>query len=290
MSSSSIIGVDLGGTKTALARFDAETWEEQDCIRRETHADKKLEHVLNDLLVEIKKLRTKDTIAIGMGVPGLVELSTGVVLKMPNISGSENFPLKSWLEEKLGLPVFVDNDANCFALAEALRGAGKRHSAVVGITMGTGVGGGIVTYGKIFHGAHGYAAEVGHMLLKPGEPPYETADARGDVEQFFSGTAMGKRCKEAKRPEEYLEGEVCGFLQPIIFREIAWMCVNLVHLIDPSIIIFGGSAGRALASHLPEVEAELTAWLLPGTPVPELATAELKNAATMGAGLLTQWA
>jgi len=287
-SQENIIGVDLGGTKTAIARYDAQTFEEQTHERLPTHADRAFAHVLEDLVSLIGKMRTEETQAIGIGVPGLVKQPDGIVLKMPNIPGAENIPLKKELESRINLPVFVDNDANCFVLAEAHHGAGKGHNVVVGVTMGTGVGGGIVIDGKVFHGSNGYAAEIGHMLLKPGEPPYETADARGDIEQFFSGTAMGKRCREAKNPDEYLEGEVCSFLQPQVFREVAWMCVNLAHLIDPSIIIFGGSAGRALGPHLVDVQKELKQWLLPGTPLPQLAIATMSDAAVRGAALLSR--
>jgi glucokinase len=284
----SVLGIDLGGTKTAIARYDAETFEEQKHEKLPTHAEKRFEHVLEDLLKDVQTLRSDDTKAVGIGVPGLVHQPDGTILILPNIPGADNVPLKARLEESLGLPVYVDNDANCFALAEALYGAGKGHDIVIGITMGTGVGGGIVINGKLLHGHHGYAAEIGHMLLKPGEPPYETSDARGDIEQFLSGSAMGKRCREAKRPEDYLEGEVCSYLQPAVFREVAWMCVNLIHLLDPSIIIFGGSAGRALGNHLDDIQKELKQWLLPGTPLPKIAIASLKDAATRGAALLTR--
>ncbi len=282
----SVIGVDLGGTKTAVARYDAESFEEQECVRLPTHADREFPHVLDDLVEDINKLRKDDTTAVGVGVPGLVKQPNGTIITMPNIPGAEGHQMKKELEEKINLPVTVDNDANCFALAEALYGAGKGREVVVGITMGTGVGGGIVINGKIFHGENGFAAEIGHMLLKPGEPPFVTEDKRGDVEQFVSGTALGKRCQEAKTPEEYLEGEVCGFLQPMIFREIAWIIVNVTHLMDPSVIVFGGSAGRALEPHFDEVREELKTWMLPNTPLPDLAIAELKDAATRGAALL----
>ena len=287
-SSGSVIGVDLGGTKTAVARYDAETFEEREHVKLPTHADREFEHVLEDVVKDINKLRKDDTTAVGIGVPGLVKQPDGLIITMPNIPGSEDHKMKQELEEKLNLPVTVDNDANCFALAEALYGAGKGREVVVGITMGTGVGGGIVINGKIFHGENGFAAEIGHMLLKPGEPPFVTEDKRGDVEQFVSGTALGKRCQEAKTPEEYLEGEVCGFLQPMIFREIAWIVVNVTHLLDPSVIVFGGSAGRALGPHLDEISDELKNWMLPNTPLPDLAIAELKDAATRGAALLVR--
>jgi glucokinase len=286
--SSTVIGVDLGGTKTAVARYRLTDFQEEAHEKLPTHAQRQFEHVLEDLVEDIGKMKKSDTKAIGIGVPGLVKQPSGTILTLPNIPGAENVELKTILEKECGLPVFVDNDANCFALAEARHGSGKGNDIVIGVTMGTGVGGGIVINGKLLQGHNGFAAEIGHMLLMPGAPPYETADARGDVEQFLSGSAMGKRCAEAKRPEDYLEGEVCSFLQPQIFREVAWMCVNLTHLLDPAIIIFGGSAGRALGNHLSDVDKELREWLLPGTPPPMLAVATLKDAATRGAALLVQ--
>lgn len=284
----SVIGIDLGGTKTAVARYRLREGSLilDDAQRLPTHADRGVRHVLDTIVQIVGKMRKEDTTGVGIGVPGLVQQPEGIVLTLPNIPGEKNLHLKEELGHRLGLPVAIENDANCFAFAEAMEGAGKGRRVVVGITLGTGVGGGIVIDGKIFEGAHGYAGEIGHMLLKPGEPPYETEDRRGDIEQFLSGTALGKRCTEAKKPEDYLEGETCGYLRPDIFREVAWMCVNLVHLLDPSIIIFGGSAGRALGNHLPEIHAALDQWILPGTPHPELAQSALDDAALRGAALL----
>ena len=281
-----IIGVDLGGTKMAVARFDAETLQLEAEERFRTHAESGMDQVLLDLLLAIESMRTKDTIGVGVEVPGLVEQPEGIIVTMPNIPGTKNFPLQAKLQERLKVRVKVDNDANCFTLAEALFGAGVRKDVVCGITMGTGVGGGIVIHGKLYRGHHGFAAEIGHMLLKPGEPPYETKDMRGDVEQFLSGRAMGKRCSAAKKPEDYLDGEVCSFLQPEVFKEVAWLVTNLTHLLDPSIIIFGGSAGKALEPHLPKIEEELKHWILPNTPLPTLAVSILNDAATKGAALL----
>ncbi|TSC79621.1 MAG: glucokinase [Candidatus Peregrinibacteria bacterium Gr01-1014_25] len=287
MPAGTILGFDLGGTKSSVSRYDAETWELHVHERLPTQAHRGWDVVLEDVLALIEKVRRPDTIAIGIGIPGLVRQPEGSVVRMPNIPGADDVPLKAIFEKRIGLPVSVDNDANCFTLAEAQRGAGKGHSVVIGITMGTGVGGGIVAEGRVFRGAHGFAGEIGHMLLQPGQPPFATDDKRGDVEQFLSGTAFGKRCSAAKRPEDYLEGEVCSFLQPQVFREIAWMCVSLLHVIDPSIIVFGGSAGKALKPHLSAIEHELRQWALPGTPLPELAIERTQHAATLGAALLT---
>lgn len=283
-----VIGVDLGGTKTALARYDSETWQPQEQAKADTHADKEFSHVYGDMLALIDGLKNDETTGIGIGVPGLVLQPEGKIIKLPNIPGAEGYDLQKQLANDTKLNVHVNNDANCFALAEALHGAGKGHSVCVGITMGTGVGGGIVIDGKLFCGAHGYAAEIGHMLLKPGEPPYETDDKRGDTEQFLSGSAFGKRCEAAGKPEDYLEGEVCEFMRPEVFKEVAWLCTNMAHLLDPDIIVFGGSAGHALAPHLDAIEKELKQWMLPGTPLPKLGIASVRHSATLGAALLVR--
>jgi glucokinase len=283
----SIIGVDLGGTKIDLARYDVQTFDLEEQIKLDTHSDKAWPHVYEDLVKAIDSIRTEDTIGIGIGVPGLVRQPEGVIVTLPNIPEAQDIPLKTKLTADSGLPVTVDNDANAFALAEALHSKYSTRGVVIGITMGTGVGGGIVVNGTLFRGAHGFAAEIGHMLLQPGKPPYKTADKRGDIEQFISGTAFGKRCEAASKPEEYMEGEVCAFMRPEVFKEVGWMCVSLNSLFDPSLIIFGGSAGKALKPHLQEIQQEMEQWSLPNIPLPELSIATLDDAATRGAALLT---
>jgi len=283
-----VIGVDLGGTKTDAARYDAVTWELQEKERIPTMADRAFGHVLDDTVNVVERLRDTSTVAVGLGIPGLVHQPDGTVLMLPNIPGAEGSPLKRQMEERLKLPVAVENDANCFTLAEALYGAGRGQEIVVGITLGTGVGGGIVMHGDLFRGSHGYAAEIGHMLLQPGLPPFATEDKRGDAEQFLSGSAMGKRCAQAKDPKQYLQGETCSFLHPALFQELAWLCTNITHLLDPSVLVLGGSAGKALKPHMQRIKQELLRWLLPGTPAPAIAMGELQEAATMGAALLAK--
>ena len=286
MKKQSVIGVDLGGTKIDLVRYDRASLKVEETVKLETHADKEWQHVYNDLVEAIASIRAEDTVAVGIGVPGFVRQPEGVVITLPNIPGAQDVPLKAQLTADCGLSVTVENDASAFALAEAKNSDYASKGVVVGVTMGTGVGGGVVIDGKLYQGAHGFAAEIGHMLLRPGEPPYETEDKRGDIEQFLSGTAFGKRCEAASQPEEYMEGEVCSFMRPDVFREVAWMCVSLNSLLDPSLIIFGGSAGRALAPHLEDIKQEMQTWSLPGIPLPELAIATLDDAATRGAALL----
>ncbi len=283
-----VIGFDLGGTKSAISLYEEGSWKELAHEKMPTESVRGFEAVFKDAVTLIQKIRRPDTTAIGFGIAGLVRKTDGAIQTCPNIPGAEDFPLKKKLEKETGLPVFVENDSRCFTLAEAAIGAAKGHAIVIGITMGTGVGGGLVINGGLMHGEHGFAGEIGHMLLMPGTPPYASKNKRGEAEQFLSGTAMGRRCEAAKRPEDYLDGEVCAFLRPEVFREVAWLVTSLTHLIDPSIIVFGGSTGRALKPHLKKITDEVHQWMLPGTPVPELAIAERKDAGTLGAALLTQ--
>lgn len=287
-STSTIIGIDLGGTKTAIALFEKDSMKQLSVKVCPTDAARGFDAVKQSLLMDIAALRRDDTVAVGLGVPGIIDHATGKVVTMPNIAGAEGMELAACIQYETHLPTVVDNDARCFAYSEALLGAGKNHEVVLGVTLGTGVGGGIVIGKKLYHGAHGNAGEIGHMLLQPGTPPYPTTDKRGDVEQFLSGTAMGKRCDAAESPEDYLEGKVCGFMQPEIIREVAWLVVNAMHSIDPSIIIFGGSAGRALKPHLPAIERELKQWTLARMTPPELVVSELTDAAVLGAALLAR--
>lgn len=283
--SNTVIAVDLGGTKADVARVNAGTWTIESKERIPTRAAEGFPTVLEDIAAEIERQRNDSTVSVGIGVPGLV--TKGMVLTAPNIARSTNVPVRSTLERLTNLPVFVGNDANCFTLAEARMGAAQGKGIVVGITFGTGVGGGIVIDGKVFEGAHGYAAEIGHMLLRPGQVPYVSDDTRGEVEQYLSGTAMGKRCEAATSPEQYLEGAVCSFMQPDIYREVAWLCTNLLYLLDPDLIVFGGSAGHSLAAHVDAIEQELQKWLIPGTPLPTIVAARTKDAGILGAALLT---
>ncbi len=285
---STILGIDLGGTKTAIALFDKRTMQQRALKVFPTNASRGFPAVKQSLLTEIALLRRPGTIAIGLGVPGFIDHTTGRIVTMPNIPGAEGVELAACIQYETRLPIVVENDARCFAYAEALLGSGRNHAVVLGVTFGTGVGGGIVIDKRLYHGAHGCAGEIGHMLLRPGNPPYPTHDKRGDVEQFLSGTAMGKRCKAAESPEEYLEGQVCGFMQPEIFREVAWLIVNAAHTIDPSIIIFGGSAGRAMKPHLTAIERELKTWMLKDISAPQLAIGEIPDAAVKGAALLAK--
>lgn len=279
-----MLGIDIGGTKIAAIRYDAETWKSLEEKRIPTNASRGFAAVLEDVVTIIDALKADDTVAAGVGVPGPV--LNGVLRIAPNIPGSVNIPLQDILEKRTNLHVSISNDNQGFVYAEAMHGAGKGKDVVVAVAFGTGVGGGVVINGKLFTGAHGAAGEFGHTLLMPGNPPFATEDRRGEVEQFLSGNAWKKRCTAAKKPEDYLEGDVCSFLHPQVYREVSWLCANLIYGFDPSVIVIGGSAGKALKGHVEKILQEVPNWLLPGTPLPDIAISELPGAGMLGAALL----
>ena len=187
-----VLGVDVGGTKIAVAAVNGVT---------ATHA---VEHptvlVSTDALLDGMEHAVRDVIeaagqpdAIGVGVPSQIEYSTGTVESSVNIPLT-GVPLREELGRRFGVPVFVDNDANCAALAEA-HIVGARH--LVMLTLGTGVGGGVVIDGLTFRGAHGLGAELGHMTINPDGPPCPgNCPNHGCLEAYCSGQALERDATE----------------------------------------------------------------------------------------------
>ena len=176
------LGVDLGGTNIKVALVDATG----NILRegsRPTNLPRPAEAVCDDIAALCREVAGNDPVAgVGIGCPGTVEDATGTVLYSNNLAWS-NFAMGPYLQAKLGLPVCLANDANAAAYGEALAGCAKgAHSAVI-LTLGTGVGGGVVIEGKLLTGYTGAAAELGHMVIRDTEDaPLCTCGRRGDLE------------------------------------------------------------------------------------------------------------
>ncbi|WP_421379823.1 ROK family glucokinase [Bacillus salacetis] len=167
-----LVGVDLGGTTTKLAFISlygeiVHKWE----IPTDTSDNgkniivdiaKSIDHHLDELGETKGKLK-----GIGMGAPGPVDMSSGIIYEAVNLGWEKNTPLKDLLEVETGLPCVIDNDANCAALGEMWKGAGNGAKDIVAVTLGTGVGGGVITNGDIVHGSRGAAGEIGHITVMP---------------------------------------------------------------------------------------------------------------------------
>lgn len=192
MSQAEAIGVDLGGTKMLLGVLDGDSktvWESRERSAGESEDD------LVELLVrEVEEARGErpGVKTIGMGIPATIDHEKGLAVAAVNLP-IENLPIRDLVVERTGLPTFVDNDANVAALAEHLFGASRGAENAVMLTIGTGIGGGLILGGEIYRGATGAGAELGHMAIQMDGPGCQgNCPNRGCVEAFASGTALGR--------------------------------------------------------------------------------------------------
>jgi fructokinase len=252
-------GIDLGGTKIECAVLDSDNGLEVITRKRiPTEADKGYYHIVS----QIKRLVDEVTIevdeapsSIGFATPGVLEPETQL-MKNCNTTSMNGKPMQKDIEDALSIPVKLANDANCFALAETLMGAGKNYpnaEVVFGVIMGTGVGGGLVVHNKIINGHHGIAGEWGHNILEEnGEPCY--CGKRGCVEKVIAGPSLekfyadksGKHLKLKQILDNCLN-ETDTIATATIDRLLEYYgraISTLVNVIDPDLILIGGGVGN----------------------------------------------
>jgi glucokinase len=200
--SDQFIGIDVGGTKIACATLQAGELSESHLQHTELSSQERL---LDQLITGVEQARTSETRAVGIGVPSLVEFATGRIRSSVNIP-LKDVPLRELMTERVGLPVYVENDASCAALAEAFRDGRMACPHLVMFTVGTGVGGGLVLNGRLYRGATGAAPEVGHTVigldLTNGAPPHTGVFPQaGSLEVLASGRALDALAEEAARAD-----------------------------------------------------------------------------------------
>jgi glucokinase len=154
-----IIGIDLGGTNVRCGLVSGN--KVIDIHSKRINSRASVEEVMEDIFSLTGRLISPSVAAIGIGVPSVVDLEQGIVYDVQNIPSWKEVPLKKWMEEKYQLPVIVNNDANCFALGEYYYGKGKGHRSMIGLTIGTGLGAGIIIHNKLYAGANCGAGEFG---------------------------------------------------------------------------------------------------------------------------------
>ena len=186
------IGLDLGGTNLRAAAVDR-SGNLLEKTSLSTTCSEGREALVNDMVSSIRKLRLSrkgDRLAgIGVVVPGFIRLKEGVIVNSNNLTCLENFPIREEIERHLDAPVILENDANAAALGEKWIGAGREVDDLVLLTLGTGIGGGIISDGKILHGYLGMAGELGHLTVVPNGNPCGCGN-RGCVEKHASATAI----------------------------------------------------------------------------------------------------
>jgi glucokinase len=194
------IGVDLGGTNLRIAAVnrDGQLLEK---ITLEANAARGPDLVINDMCGAIHRVnaqyqRDGKFLGAGIGIPGIIDLDAGTVRKSANLPTFSGYPVRAEIERRLGARVYLDNDANFAALGEKWMGAGRSVANMAILTLGTGIGGGIVLNEKIFHGMNGMAGEFGHVPIDWDGPPCGCG-SHGCAEQYASATAVMRMAREA---------------------------------------------------------------------------------------------
>ena len=197
---SPILGIDLGGTKIAVAcaRLDGRVLAEQRIpTRPEEGPERNLERVLDAAgsILDQAKVAKVELVAVGVSIPGPWDHDAGTFLDLPNLPGWEGYPIRRRLEEDFDVPVHMDNDANAAALAEWKFGAGRGSRHLIYLTMSTGIGGGLILDGRLHRGRNYNAGEVGHQVIVPNGPPCGCG-LRGHLEGLCSGSGMARRLRQ----------------------------------------------------------------------------------------------
>ena len=269
MTAKYIIGIDLGGTnlKSALLDFKykilrKEVFNTQDFIKKE----RLIQAIVDSIhrILKYKNLNKRQVLGIGLGLPGPIDVKRGLVHFFPNIAGWKEVNLKNILEKRLGLPVSLDNDANLMSLAEFRMGAAKGLRNVVCLTLGTGVGGGIIIEGRLYRGSTYSAGEIGHLPINEEGPQcncrgiacLETyignnriiAQAKKIFPQKISLEKLSQLAKQKDGKALKIWSDVGGHLGVAL--------VGVVNLLNPDAIVIGGgvaNAGKVLFDRVKEI-------------------------------------
>ena len=267
--SDQFIGVDVGGTKIAVSVLEGGVL--SDPVITPTNQASQ-EALVEQIAVAIEQAVTPETRGIGIGMPSIIEFKTGKILSSVNIP-LHDIPLRQLLTERMGVPVYVENDAGCAALAEASEGGVITVPSLVMLTIGTGVGGGWVLNGRLYRGASTSAAEVGHTIIGrdltfgnnvPGDP----FPQRGSLETMASGRALDRLADYAatQYPDSHLgkqvarKGEIDGrdvvqgaeagddaslWCLHVLGERIGIGIANAINTFDPFEVVLGGGVSRA---------------------------------------------
>ena len=272
--SKKIIGIDLGGTSIKFAILTSEG-EIQEKWSIKTNILDEGSHIVDDMIesilhrLDLLQLSAEDFIGIGMGSPGVVDREKGTVIGAYNLNWKTLQPVKDKIEKATGIPFYIDNDANVAALGERWMGAGENQPDVVFMTLGTGVGGGIVAEGKLLHGLAGAAGELGHITVDFDQPIQCTCGKKGCLETVASATGIVNLTR--RYADEYAgdaelkklidNGEDVNAkvvfdlakegdeLALIVYRNFARYlgiaCANIGSILNPSTIVIGGGVSAA---------------------------------------------
>ena len=303
MSAAETIGVDLGGTKMLIGVLDGTDVQYESREASTGQSEDELVELLVREVSEAKEARP-DVVAVGLGIPATIDHDAGVAIAAVNLPLTD-VPIRDLVSERVGLPVFVDNDANVAALAEYLYGAARGKPNAVMLTVGTGIGGGLILGGEVYRGATGAGAELGHTVIQADGPPCQgNCPNHGCVEALASGTALGRegRAVAESSPDSALgkllaagetidgtavtEAAIAGDETAIgVFKligsRLGVACSTFANVFQPDAIVVGGGVIRAGDLLLEPARREIRERALTPMNVTPILEATLGNDAGM---------
>ena len=312
MSPREAIGVDLGGTKMAVGVVDAEQHVHYE--GKESSIGLTEDELVVDLGRELEEAleARPDVLCAGLGIPATIDHDRGVAISAVNLP-IDNLPIRDFAGERTGLPVFVDNDANVAALAEHLFGAARVADNAVMLTIGTGIGGGLILGGEIYRGATGAGAELGHVVIAmDGLPCQGNCPGRGCVETYASGTAIAREAREAAEREpgsalgkmlaegEEIEGraateqalagdQAAVGVFDLVGSRLGVALTSFANIFEPEVFVIGGGVIAAGDLLLEPARRELRGRALPPMKYIPVLAAELgEDAGMIGAAAMAR--
>ncbi len=288
-----VVGVDLGGTKILSGVFN-HSLESIGVVKLSTKSQRGVDKVIERIArcvqdsVDEADLTMKQVAGLGIGAPGAVDFGAGTVIFAPNLEGWKDVPLKKELEKQLGVPVFVENDCNIAALGVYSTELKSKPRSMVGIFVGTGIGGGIIINGELYSGFGHTAGEIGHMVIDVNGPKcscgnkgcFEALASRTAIfQQIKAGIKDGQKTMLTEMLGDDLEDLRSGDLRKAIRRGdkfvdrivegaseyIGIATANLINILNPEVVVLGGGVIEALADEMMGVIVETAAdYAMPG--------------------------
>ena len=232
---SNVIGIDLGATNVRGAVVKGETL--SDIVSARIHSDGTVEEVLNDIYQVVDKLIDNTIVAIGIGVPSVVDVAEGIVYDVQYIPSWVEVPLKKHMEARYHIPVFVNNDANCFAVGEHYFGKGRGVDSMIGLTLGTGLGAGVIINNKLYAGYNCGAGEFGLF------------DYKGNVLEFYASGSFFQNVYGLDGTKVFEDAQKGDKRALELYAELGTHLGHAIKMVmyayDPRLIILGGSVRHA---------------------------------------------
>jgi glucokinase len=245
-----LLGVDIGGTNFKIGRIKNSKIEKE--ISTDVDISLTEEETLHTLLKSIDHLINSDIQGIGVGVPGVVDPITGIIYDIQNIPAWKEVPLKEILQQRYNLPIFINNDANCFALGEKIFGKGRNYENFVGLSIGTGLGMGIIINNQLYNGVLCGAGEIGMI-------GYKDSIIEKYASSLFFSTNYDRSAKELSEMAE--KGNTMALKAFVEFGvHLGEAIKNILYMYAPEAIILGGSISKAYPYFRKSVESSLKSF------------------------------